>query len=201
MNLSPEQMQFLADKGLSTQDIIAFARIEAARSSGAERQARYRARKKAEEEAVTESDVTSDVTERDPSPSLSPSPNENNSNPHPHTHPDNTPRARKADPFPCPDWCNKAVWADLKKNRRAKSLANTETAHGQFVRDVLKLAEDGWPPGEVVREIVARGWGGAYDPRSSRRPANDRTTNHRPQTTSTRTVAQRALAAFEAGSG
>lgn len=77
------------------------------------------------------------------------------------------PCAREAEPFPCPDWCDPEVWRDLKHNRKQKRLANTATAHRSFLAKVEELAEDGWPPGEVVRQIAAKGWGGAYDPRDN----------------------------------
>ena len=175
MKLSAEQMRFLADKGLSLEDVIAFASMTPERSAGATRQAAYRERKKAQD---TECDVTSDVTSDASQPEITPPsapPNDIYSNP-PH-HPPIT-KSSVRDAFPCPDWCDRKVWADLKRNRKTKRLTNTETAHAEFLRDIAKLATDEWPPGEVVRAIVARGWGGAYDPRQSqndRKPANVRT--------------------------
>ena len=168
-------MRFLADKGLSLEDVIAFASMTPERSAGATRQAAYRERKKAQEtECDVTSDVTSDASQAEITPPSAP-PNDIYSNP-PH-HPPIT-QLGVRDAFPCPDWCDRKVWADLKRNRKTKRLTNTETAHAEFLRDIAKLATDEWPPGEVVRAIVARGWGGAYDPRQSqndRKPANVRT--------------------------
>ena len=196
MNLSPEQMQFLADKGLSLAEIIEFARVQPARTSSAERQARYRARKKAEgSENVTSGDVTRDVTERDTAP-LSLPPNENNSNPPTHT-PGNTPCARKADDFPCPDWADPQVWMDLKRNRRTKKLTNTPTAHKRFLAAVEDMADDHWPPGKLLEAIVAKGWGGPHDPREDRKPGNDN--RQRAPTTGTSSSAERVRARFAAG--
>ncbi|WPZ05504.1 hypothetical protein [Pelagerythrobacter marinus] len=134
------------------------------RSAGAIRQQRYRERNKASQ--VTESDGC------DASPSLSPSPKENKSNPHPHTHPENTTRTRKAEDFPCPDWADPNVWRDLKRNRKAKRLANTPTAHKRFVEAVEAMADDEWPPGRLLEGIVAKGWGGAHDPRENGKSNN-----------------------------
>ncbi len=143
--------------------------VEDARAKARERQARKRERDQSRD--VTECHVTECDGEATP---LSAPPNDIYSNP-PHLSPNSQTGARDA--FPCPEWCEPAVWADLKRNRKAKRLANTATAHSQFLRDIAKLATDEWPPGEVVRDIAARGWGGAYDPRNAtndRKPRNDR---------------------------
>lgn len=140
--------------------------IERRRASDRERTARRRA-----------NDVTQcHVTERDvtDAPSLSLPPNENNSNPPTHTHPDVTTRARKADPFPRPDWCSEQIWNDLKANRKAKRLPNTASAHAKLLRDLEAMSDDDWPPGRLLEAIVARGWAAAYDPRENR---NDRPPN------------------------
>jgi hypothetical protein len=144
--------------------------MQEARDKARERQARKRERDMSRD--VTQHNVTECDIDR--SPPCSP-PNDIYSNP-----PLNPPITKSSvrDAFPCPDWCDRKVWADLKRNRKTKRLTNTETAHAEFLRDIAKLATDEWPPGEVVRAIVARGWGGAYDPRQSqndRKPANVRT--------------------------
>lgn len=146
-------------------------RREAKRANNAERQRRFRERHKDDNNA---DNALRDVTARDSvtDPALSLPPNENNSNPPAHSHPENTPRARKADDFPCPVWCEPEVWSDLKRNRRTKKLTNTATAHRQFVADVEAMADDAWPPGKLVKAIVAKGWGGAHDPREDRKPGN-----------------------------
>jgi hypothetical protein len=175
VKLSAEQMRFLADKGLSLEDVIAFASMTPERSAGATRQAAYRERKKAQDtECDVTSDVTSDASQAEITPPSAP-PNDIYSNP-PH-HPPIT-QLGVRDAFPRPDWCQPAVWRDLKRNRKAKKLANTETAHRKFIAAVLAMADDDWPPGRLVEAIAANGWGGAYDPRQSqndRKPANVRT--------------------------
>lgn len=96
-------------------------------------------------------------------PALSRPPNEINSNPPTHTPENNTARV-KADPFPRPDWCDPQIWVDLLANRKAKKLPNTPSAHGKLLRDVDSWAtRTGWPPGDVLRACVERGWGAVYD--------------------------------------
>lgn len=189
-------IRLLAAKGLSAIDIAEVAdamEAENKRSAAAERQARYRARKKAEAaDGDVTSDVTCDVTGNDEAP-LSLSPNDNNSNPHTHT-PEHTPRARKGDNFPCPEWCEADVWRDLKANRKTKRLTNTPTAHRQFVAAIERMADDDWPPGRIVEAIAAKGWGGPHDPRDDRKPGND---NRKSDNRTTRSAAQRALSIIE----
>lgn len=167
-------IRLLIEKGLCAADIAEIAESleqKPARSKAAERQARYRERVKAREEAdgVT-SDVTRDVTNVTNHPPYSP-PNDIYSNPP--LDPPNTQKGRAED-FPCPDWCDPAVWRDLKRNRRTKKLTNTPTAHKRFVQQIEAMADDEWPPGRLVQEIAAKGWGGPHDPRNDRKPANDR---------------------------
>jgi hypothetical protein len=69
------------------------------------------------------------------------------------------------------------VWSDLLKNRKSKRLTNTATAHTKFIRDLMAMVDDEWPPGRLLEAIVARGWGGAYDPRETR---NDRQPQQQP---------------------
>lgn len=82
MSLTTAALRELVRCGLTPDQILAVAEAQEEdkpRSSGAERQARYRAR---QAESVT-CDVTRDVTPSDAPPSLSPSPQ----TPQPHTHP------------------------------------------------------------------------------------------------------------------
>lgn len=91
-----------------------------------------------------------------------------------HTHPDITPRARKGGDFPMLDCTDADTWADFLRNRKAKRLPNTATAHRKLESDLAEVsARTGWPPGEVFAACVAKGWGAIYDPRE--------TTNDRPK--------------------
>lgn len=200
MSLTAAAIRLLAEKGLSALDIAELAEVldtPKGRSSAAERQARYRARQKAQDSCgdVT-GDVTGDANNVTEAP-LSLPPNENNSNPPTHTPGTQTP-ARKADPFPMPVWCRDPQhWSDLKANRKAKKLANTATAHRQFVAAVERMATDEWPPGRLLEAIAAKGWGGAHDPRDDRNPGNDRR-NSQPAKQGTRTIAERVASRLSA---
>lgn len=153
MNLSPEQIEFLAERGLSTSDIISFARIETARSSGAERQARYRARQKA---LAVEGDVTRDVTESDVSPSLSPSPLPSpqtpQPTPRPHTHPNTNTRARKGHRLP-EDWQPKPLTAALEADLKGVSS-------GAIERELARFRD--WAAGATGPNAVKADWDAAW---------------------------------------
>ncbi|WP_156799834.1 hypothetical protein [Novosphingobium resinovorum] len=158
--------------------------LEQRRDGERRRKAKQRADEKASEAChVTSRDVTpchgtsQDIPDNT-SLSLPPlsSPQTPQQTPPTHTHPEGeSPRPRKAHrfpkDFPCPDWAEPSVWADLLKNRKTRGLTNTATAHRKFVQAVEVLVDDEWPPGRLLQEIVARGWAGAYDPRETR---NDR---------------------------
>lgn len=125
MSLTVEQMEFLAERGLSLADVIEFARLGAGtesrsrdpeskqRSAGAIRTERYRAKKKAESDVTLgDADVTGCDAKVTPSdavvtlgdgfsekaPTLPLSPNDLISNPQTPTHPDIIP-TREAVPF------------------------------------------------------------------------------------------------------
>lgn len=186
-----ELMQALTAAGAPMEAVLIAVRaleakqdeIDAIEAQRAEKRAKDAARKKAERDAARnvhgQSMDESGTVQAEPSLSPSPlsSPQTPQHTPRPHTHPDNTPRARKADPFPCPDWCNPAVWNDLKRNRKTKKLTDTETAHRRFCADVLAMADDEWPPGRLVEAIAAKGWGGAHDPRDDRKPGKPNNDN------------------------
>jgi hypothetical protein len=58
------------------------------------------------------------------------------------------------------------LWADFLKNRKAKRLPNTASAHRKLQTDLAAMAaQTGWPPGQVFAACVAKGWGAIYDPR------------------------------------
>lgn len=196
-------MQAMADAGAPMEAILIAVRaieerdeaIEHRRKTERERKRRQRANVQDTDGTVTGQSRDKDGTVPDEAP-LSLPPNENNSNPPTHTPGTQTP-ARKADPFPCPDWCEPAVWSDLKRNRRTKKLTNTETAHKRFVSEVMAMADEDWPPGRLVEAIAAKGWGGAHDPRDDRKPGNDRR-NSQPAKQGTRTIAERVASRLSA---
>lgn len=101
-----------------------------------------------------------DIPMDNPSPNKSP-PDPQKLTPTPPTHTGDAP-ARKAEPFPRPDWADPQVWSDLLANRRKKGLANTVSAHRKLLADVERLTDENWPPGRVLEAAVSRGWGAIY---------------------------------------
>ncbi|GGN49491.1 hypothetical protein GCM10011349_20160 [Novosphingobium indicum] len=194
-----ELMQAMSDAGAPMEAILiavraieeaeqragmALEELEAKRTAARDKKRRQRSMSRDKSDDVPGPSRDTDGTVPGPSgdcpdqPSLSRPPNENNSNPPTHTHPEcESPRTRKADPFPRPEWADPAVWSDLLKNRKSKRLTNTATAHTKFIRDLMAMVDDEWPPGRLLEAIVARGWGGAYDPRETR---NDRQSQQQP---------------------
>ncbi len=176
MSVIATALKHLIAAGVSGDDLVrAVAEMEAAQPAKVDpvaekRRAYDRERKRnAKRNSTGIPPESAESTESAETPSLSRPPNENNSNPPTHTHPECvSPRARKADPFPKPDWAETQVWADLKANRKAKRLPNTPTAYTKFIRDIDQWIGDEWPPGRVLEAIVARGWASAqYDPREA----------------------------------
>lgn len=157
-------------------------RRERKRANNVERQRRYRERHAGDDNArnalpsVTERDSVTDPA-LSPSPFLSPQTPQ--TNPHPHTHPDiYTPRVKGGD-FPMLDCTDPATWADFRANRKAKRLPCTPSAHAKLIRDLETMsARLGWPPGEVFRACVERGWGAIYDPTEGEVKQNGRQQHH-----------------------
>ena len=174
MSLSPAIIDAMVAAGASAEVLAAAMKADlleregavlAKREKDAERQRRHRERN------AMSRDVTVTGCDSVTDPSLSLPPNEKISNPPTHTHPDITP-ARKGRDFPMLDCTDPDTWADFLKNRRAKRLPNTATAHRKLQTDLADVsARTGWPPGEVFAACVARGWGAIYDPREQ---TNDR---------------------------
>ncbi len=71
-------------------------------------------------------------------------------------------RARKADPFPRPDWADPAVWSDFLVNRKRKRCSNTATAHKGFLEDIARLVDPQWPPGRLLEVATRKGHAGIY---------------------------------------
>lgn len=188
MNL--ETMRLLVAKGLSAEDILEIAETMASapekRSSGAERQARYRARKAQANDAC---DVTSDVTRDGDSdatevtePSLSLLPNENNSNPSTHTHPDrDTPPAREdgepAEPATgkapkgkpvVPDWIPAKPWNGYLEMRRRIGKPPTDRAIELMIGKLERWRAEGHDPGAILDDATERNWTGLYPPKEPR---------------------------------
>lgn len=175
MSLIATAVKHMMDAGMSSDAILAAiadmeSKITPSRSKGAERQARYRERNKASQSVTSDDNVTT-------TPALSP-PNENNLTP-PIPTPEYIPPARKGTDFPMLDCADAALWRDFLKNRKAKNLSNTATAHKRLVNDLAAMAaRTGWPPGEVFAACVAKGWGAIYDPRDKNNGNDRRNSNN-----------------------
>jgi hypothetical protein len=161
-----------------------------------ERRARDRDRKRAERarvrglsEDVQGQGVPSVETPSPQSPPLKSTPDPEKITPPLTPHPQPS-AARKADPFPRPEWADPQVWLDLLANRRKKNLANTASAHRKLLADIERLVDDHWPPGRILEAAVSRGWGAIYagckddDDRSqANRGSNGRMVGPRPDPT------------------
>lgn len=167
MSLSPAVLDAMLAAGCTAEQIVAVVKADLEAREGqmaekrrkdAERQRKHRAGDAVSRDVT----VTGCDSVTDP---LSRPPNENNSNPPTHTPGDIYP-ARKGPDFPMLDCTDPATWADFLKNRKAKRLPNTASAHRKLQADLRDVSiRTGWPPGEVFAACVAKGWGAIYDPR------------------------------------
>lgn len=108
-----------------------------------------------------------------PSPSFPPDPQ---TNPTPAYPRDNTPRARKADQFVCPNGVDPVDWEALIANRKSKRAALSDGAHRQILKKLEGWERDGWPPGPIVACAAERGWTTVFetDEMKGRQNGNDR---------------------------
>lgn len=74
--------------------------------------------------------------------------------------------------FPRPEWADPDVWVDFLKNRKAKRLRNTPTAHKGFLEDIARIATDEWPPGRLLLHATRKGWGAIYEPEEMKNGRN-----------------------------
>lgn len=152
-------MRFLAERGLSIDEIIRAAELEQRRSdpTNAERQARHRAKKR---NAVTVTDAP---------------PNDI----------DNlTPRAEvktSAKPrFVLPDWVPQVEWGDFDEMRRKAKAPWTDAAKRGIVAELEKLRGEGHCPAKLLRKAVTRGWRSVFpgdDTRAAGSPTAKRPMN------------------------
>lgn len=148
--LSIEQMEFLVAKGLTGEDMLAFAKMSAKpKSKGAERIARWRAKKKAEN--VTD-DVTSNVTGN-----ALPPPIEDHTPPASSIEEAIPPRkAKQAQGAPAkPEGVKDQTWADFLDLRKRKRAPLTQTALDGISAEAAKA---GWVMEAALAKCLARGW-------------------------------------------
>ena len=72
--------------------------------------------------------------------------------------------ARKAEPFPRPDFADAQVWSDFMANRKRKRLPSTATAYRGFIRSIATEQDENWPPGRLLEHAAASGWGSIHNP-------------------------------------
>ena len=65
--------------------------------------------------------------------------------------------------FPSPDGVTAEQWGAFRKQRK-KPL--NERSYTLLVNKLQQLAEDGWPPGEMIDLAIERGWETVFPPRN-----------------------------------
>lgn len=148
--LTIEQMAFLVAKGVTAEEMLAFAQMGGGRSKAAERTARWRSKKSGN---VTE---TVTVTHHG---DASPPPNDIYSNPPVSSNDETTPPAKRSKGLvPAkPDGVKDQTWADFLDLRKRKRAPLTETAL-DGIRD--EAAKAGWTLETALAKCLARGWQG-----------------------------------------
>ncbi|WP_159710104.1 helix-turn-helix domain-containing protein [Sphingomonas sp. AX6] len=66
-------------------------------------------------------------------------------------------------PANVPDDC----WAGFIEHRKAKRQTLTPRAYVLLCKKLAELAEDGWPPGEMIDRAVEHGWTSVFPPKSN----------------------------------
>lgn len=125
------------------------------KSSGAERQARYRARKAQENVTCNGSDVTlrNGVTQEEKEKRLTKKEKEE-----PHSPKEKTPKGvKKKGGFPQPADVAEQTWQDFAELRSRKKSPLTETALAAIRREAEGI---GWTLEQALRECCSRGWQG-----------------------------------------
>lgn len=152
--LTTEQMEFLLGKGLSAEEMVAFAKLsdKPARSANAERQARFRRRRK----GIPEPDnVTSNVTSNALHPPIEDhtplvSSDEETIPP--------APKAKRVQPSATPakpEGVKEQTWRDFLRVRDKKRAPMTETALTGIEAEARKA---GWSLENALAKCAVKGW-------------------------------------------
>jgi hypothetical protein len=175
-----EVLDALLAAGATAEQIVAAVKADALadearkaskRANNAERQRRFKERRK-----VTAANADNAL------PGVTPSPNDIYSNPHPDLSPEDadassTPSAfdptanpagkpsRRRPTYPAPAGVPDERWSDFCRQRR-KPL--TERGHSLLCAKLARLAEAGWPPGDMIDLAIERGWETVFEPREHR---------------------------------
>jgi hypothetical protein len=60
--------------------------------------------------------------------------------------------------FPPPPEVADGVWADFLRSPKRRKAGMSQTAYAGICRNLIELAEHGFPPGEMIALAVERGW-------------------------------------------
>lgn len=161
MAISSQTLKMLIDAGISGEQLVEIVQsIESdqqpKRSSGAERQARYRNKK------TLQRDVTETVTEKvSPSsplvpPSLSPAPLTL-----PPIIPPPSPSQTPARPLPA--GLDAGIWEEFKAHRRQRKAGLTPIAESRALEKLDRMRKAGHDPTAVVRQSIENGWTGLFE--------------------------------------
>lgn len=150
--LSIEQMEFLIAKGLSGEDMLAFAKMSAKpKSKGAERIARWRAKQKG---GIVTDGVTSNVT-----CNALPPPIEDHTPPV-SSNDETTPRrkSKRSEAIPAkPEGVQDCTWAGFVALRKQKRAPITQSALDGIEAEAAKA---GWSMEAALAKCNTRGWQG-----------------------------------------
>lgn len=138
MNLNSAALKVMAAKGLTLDDVaeIVAANEQTRDPTAAERMRNMRARRKGEK-------VTRNVTPV--------TPNDNTLTP--------GSEAKASSPkYPAPDGVGDSVWLDFLASPKRRKAGMNATAYAGIVSNLKALAENGFPPGEMIALAVERGW-------------------------------------------
>lgn len=149
--MNADALAFLAERGLSLEEIIEFARISERKAdrTNAERQARHREKRKSETTKVTRynNGVTPPIEEiHTPQSVCSPDGEKQTAA-----------RKKRAEPVPKPDDVSEQVWVDFLDHRRKVRADVSQTAIAGFRREADRV---GWSLEQAISESVLRGWRG-----------------------------------------
>lgn len=140
MNLNAAALRILIAKGMSLEDVAEFvaANEKGADNTNAERQARYRERRKAKKDNARYSNGVTPL-------------NDNSLNP--------SSEAKASSPkFPAPDGVEESIWVDFLASPKRRKAGMNATAYAGIANNLKTLAENGFPPGEMIALAVERGW-------------------------------------------
>lgn len=184
MSLTPAMIDAMVASGCTAEQMAAVMKAALAdrdeklaekRAKDAERQRKSRVnRGLSRDVTVTECDERDATPFPAPSPSFPPDPQ---TNPTPTHTPVKTSRPRKADDFELPDRIPAEPWEAFVAMRSRIRKPLTAYAKQLAVKELDKLASDGWPPGDVLNNSTMNSYQGLVPPKGRN---NDRHRNDRP---------------------